>query len=153
MNNDISEIITFVSNEIAIFRKAWAISGVLDDVTLKKSQGPEDDKSFEHMLKIRLDFLCADSSIPLEIRKAALSFETQEIVGLLERVSHLNSAPIGETRKMIQTKEKFLKKAINSCGEEFFIPNCEKRAVILDRVMRQTLEEQIENRPMRVQKI
>lgn len=150
MNNDIHEIIMFVSDEIAKFRGAWTVSGVLDDanaknLSLSKAEQHKEDKAFEHMLKIRLDFLCEDSSLSLEVRKAALHYETQEIVNLLERVSRLHAAS--------QMKEKLLNKVIKSCGEEHFIPNCHRRAVMLERVLNQTLDEQIQNKNTRSQKI
>lgn len=130
MNTDISEIVSFVSNNLSRIHAAFNRTGFAD-----KGQQFLNDEQFEVMMQESVDFLCADSSISLEARKSALHYQTDQVLSFLER-SVL--AP--------QFSETYLK-FMEEMGGENFIPGCTKRAQLIENVLQRTLQNQIQSTP------
>lgn len=128
MNTDIADIVSFVSNNVSRFHAALNRIGATDN-------GEEglNDEQFEAMMQESVDFLCAESSISLEARKAAMHYQTDQVLSFLDRAQ---LAP--------KSAEVHLK-SLSKIGGENFISGCTHRAQLIENVMQRTLNNQIQS--------
>lgn len=130
MNTDISEIVSFVSNNLSRIHATFNRIGFAD-----KGKQFLNDEEFEAMMQESVDFLCADSSVSLEARKSALHYQTDQVLSFLERSV---VAP--------EFSETYLKFMDEICGENF-ISGCAHRAQLIENVLQRTLNNQIQSAP------
>lgn len=128
MNSDLNVLISFASQSVSRLHTAFNRLGV---------DGADDsicDTEFQAMLEERVDFLCADGPISVDIRKAALDYQTEQVVSVMERLSNP------------QNSEKWFS-VLEKIGGENFIPMCEHRAQLLENILQTTLKTQISSVP------
>lgn len=128
MHTDISEIVSFVAHNLSRIHAAFNRLGYAD-----KGKDFLDDEGFEDMMQESVDFLCADSPLSLESRKAALHYQTDQVLSFLERSC---TAP--------QFAETHLK-TIEKIGGKNFISGCTQRAHLIENVLKKTLDDQIQS--------
>lgn len=133
MNTDLNELISFAADEVSKIHAAFNRSGMCDDGSLSIN-----DEDFEAMMNERLEFLCADSPISLELRKSALSYQTQQLCSIMRRVPSVGSENMNTLLNMLD----------DIAGPKF-IPTCQKRAELLNRILQQTLQAEIQNQTKR----
>lgn len=125
MNSDLNVLIRFASQSVSRIHTAFNRLGL-------NGEGKDclSDHEFQAMLKERVDFLCADTPISVDIRKAALEYQTDQVVSVIERLSNP------------QVSSKWMP-MLEKIGGANFIPMCEHRAQLLDNVFQTTLTTQI----------
>lgn len=133
MNHDLNELISFVADDVSKIHAAFNRSGMCDDGSLIIN-----DEEFEAMMNERLEFLCADSPISLELRKSALSYQTQQLCSIMRRAPSVDKESLNTLFKMLD----------DIAGPKF-IPTCQKRAELLNRILQQTLQTEIQNQTTR----
>jgi len=128
MNTDIADIVNFVSNNVSRFHAALNRIGATDN-------GEEglNDEQFEAMMQESVNFLCADSPMSLEARKAAIHYQTDQVLSFLERAQ---LAP--------KSAEVHLK-SLSKIGGKNFISGCTKRAQLIENVLQKTLNNHIQS--------
>lgn len=125
MNTDPSDIVVFISDGLSRIQKSFVGIGFSD-------KGDEFFTAdiFEQMLQEGVDFLCADSSLSVEARKAAWNFQTNQMMSYIERsVVALDSKEI-------------LLQMMNNISDKNFIHHCTKRAELIEKVMHNTLNKE-----------
>lgn len=129
MNTDPSEIVVFVSDGLSRMNSCFIRSGFSD-----KGKEFMESNRFEKMMQEGMDFLCADSPLSFEARKAAWNYQTDQIISYLER-SFANSP----------AKDVLLKK-MSEIADKNFIAQCIKRAELIEKVMQSTVTKAAEEK-------
>lgn len=128
MNTDLSEIVVFLSDGLSRMNSCFIRSGFSD-----KGEDFMENNRFEKMMQEGMDFLCADSHLSLDARKAAWNFQTNKIISYLERsFSHP------------QSKEVLLK-MMSKISDKNFISQCTNRAELIEKVMQKALQKEVTN--------
>jgi len=120
MNQPINmlEMLQYATKNVAEFNSVYIQIGYLDQDN--GDQLTEDEVG--DLLSDRLMFLCEDSPVPAEIRKAALEYQSAMLVAALTRL-HQNEVVI--------TKSSPLLAILEEASGEVFVDNCRRRAQVL----------------------
>lgn len=126
MNTDPSEIVVFLSDGLSRMQQSFVRVGFSD-----KGQEFFDDEMFETMMQEGMDFLCADSSLSVEARKSAWSFQINKITSYVDRAL---VAP--------QSNE-ILLQMMSNISDNNFIEHCTKRAELIERIIQKALKKEV----------
>ena len=118
MNTDPNEVVVFLSDGLSRLSACFIRIGASDN-------GKEfmDNATFEKMMQEGIEFLCADSHLSLESRKAAWNFQINQITSYLER------------SVLAPTSKDTLLKKLKKSTDDNFVSECTKRAELIEKVM------------------